>query len=170
MTDDDRHDETELRGAAALAEALERRPEQRIGAADAADALDAAELISASRRSQLSQARVDEVLRDVHARIDAQRVRRRRRVLGLTAVTGALAAAAAALLMLTRPMDAPSRSEPVARVPDSAHEESAARHSAVLAQRAWLSDASPANRIELRERIAQYRATHIGALDRRLPR
>ena len=63
MTDEDRYDDSELREAEALAEALERAPEQRaIDPTSAADAIDAAELIAASRLPELSLARAEEVL------------------------------------------------------------------------------------------------------------
>ena len=167
IEDDDPPGDDELAQAQRLAEALEREPDHRVPDAGVADAVDTADLIMASRQPELTPARAESVLREVHARIEAERARRRNRRIALAAVMTSTLAAAAAVLLLVRPQDRMTEPQAVASVPVE-EPRIDARSAAVDAQRAWLADPSADNRSALTARLADYRAAHFAELDRRL--
>jgi hypothetical protein len=166
IEDDDPPEDEELAQAQRLAEALERAPDQRVPDAGVADAVDTADLIMASRLPELGPARAEAVLREVHARIDGERTRRRNRRIALAAVMTSTLAAAATVLLLLRPQDGTQEPAAVASAPPARGID--ARSAAVDAQRAWLADPSADNRSALTARLADFRAAHFAELDRRL--
>ena len=153
MTHDDPADEREAAAARSLAEALERR-----GSGQAADAQDAAELISASRSAALGDTRSAEVLQRLHTALDARARAARHRGLSL-GFAGALAAAAA-LIVIMRPEHAPAPPAPLL----------SARDALESAQRQWLKEHSDTAAAELETKLSSYRKAYLASLEARYAR
>ena len=175
-SDEGDYGEDELRDARALAGALDHgsMPDRAV-----ADAIDAAELVALLKAPLLEGTRAEAILAGTERRIAAARRRARRRLTWIGSAAGALALAAAALLMV-RVQREPSRAPelhgeaPVASTPEpSAAVRSpaapAAGHVGRLraAQIAWLTEPSPDAAATLERELAAYRSEQLAMLERR---
>ena len=164
------YDEQELAQARSLAAALD--PSQRVQD-DVRDALDAAELIRATRRGGLSDARSTLTFQRVEQRVQASRRRRIRRWI---ASGGVLTAAAGVVLVFAIPAArelAPAATKSVPEVAatsgsvDRFEQVSAAVRAA---QRAWLDDPTPATHATLEKHLRRLRNAQLEALQSRYGR
>jgi hypothetical protein len=191
MTDDDRYEDQELAEARALAAVLERSS-PGFSSLDAAlrdpdgltpqinDALDAADMVAASRLPGLAEGGIDRVFQVLQSRIESGRKRARRKLVML-ATGGSLAAVAVLMLTVWSPVArrarAPSQStaEPATAMPKTAGgaaraELESARAELDAAQLAWLNDPRPEVAATLERHLEKYRAAHLEALHRRYAR
>lgn len=175
MSSDESYEDDELREARALADALDGggAPERAVG-----DALDAAEIVALLKAPLLDDARSEAVLAETERRIAESKRRARRRVAWVGSAAGALALAAAALLMV-RVQREPSRSAeapavaPVATTPavepssPTALSAASGRDALHAAQRAWLDAPSADATAALERELSRYRGEQLAVLARR---
>jgi hypothetical protein len=182
MTADPKYDEAELAEAEALARALERGhvPPSKVD-----DAVDAADVVRMLKAPVLGEERLLARLAETEQRIAAARRRSRMRLLVLGTAGGALAMAAAALLIVRAPrheaaplssasapgsVTAPAapRAEPEPEAPDAAalaHATSSARQRLIQAQLALLQTPSPGARDALEHALSDYRDKRLSVFE-----
>jgi hypothetical protein len=165
VSSDESSEDDELRDARALARALDG------GAAERAigDAMDAAEIVALLKAPLLDELRSEAILAETERRIIEARRRARKRVAWIGSAAGALALAAAALLMM-RVQREPSRSaETPAVAPVATTPLSAAGGSDILrsAQLEWLDAPSADAAVRLERALASYRGEQLAVLARR---
>jgi hypothetical protein len=149
------------------------------------DALDAAEVVRMLRAPALSEDRLNAVLADGEQRVAQARKRSRVRMALLGSATGALALAAAALLMVRAPQSEPSAAAvapakaPMAEAPRSPSAAANAPPEAPVggaasteqalrqAQIAWLEMATSETRAQLDRALVTYRGEQLAQLERR---
>jgi hypothetical protein len=188
-SDEPPYEEDEQAEGELLARALagaERAPRE-VG-----DALDAADVVRVLRAPVLSEERLNAVLADGELRVAQTRKRSRRRIAVLGSATGALALAAAALLMVRAPQhepsskavapaaapaaspraEVPSGPSAAAKAPPEAPVGGAASAEQTLrqAQIAWLKMATDETRAQLDRALVTYRDEQLAQLEQRYGR
>lgn len=181
MTQVPEDDEQELAEAEALARALDGAEPSR----DVEDAVDAAEVVRMLKAPVLSDERLEATLADTEQRIAAARRRSRTRIAVFGAAGSMVALAAAALLLMVRPMMEPGQQAvAMAPAPEPAALQAPQEAPAVAAtapdnaarlrnaQIVWLGEQSPSTAVNamLDEALREYRDDQLAALERKYAR